>query len=389
MRNRIIIEITSLVSVDFVSGIQRVVREIVTRMVRFRRQENIEFVLVAYSEHRQCFYRIPEDKFLSFYCDRAIQSDSLRKGDVYDLDELHQGDLFFDIDSVWNNRIRRSFLLPILRSKGVRIAVMIYDIIPILFPQYCDGQTTVRFMDYIGAHLQYADLILANTESTLRDIEKLSLRIGSLPIPGLCAPLGADFTKRQTTVNEVDPRTQALSGRKYLLCVGTIEPRKNHAFLLDQYKQSLRTAGFSMVIAGRPGWNVEALMADIRSIDANDEGFFYFSDANDDTIDYLYQHAFFTVFPTQYEGYGLPLIESILRGTPVLASDISVLREVGGHYCDYFSLENKAELHDILIKYMEDADAYQQRKESLKQYVPFSWEMTENVVFQALEKIMN
>lgn len=387
MSARLVIEITSLVAVDFVSGIQRVVREVVTRMLRLRRREEIEFVLIAYSDHRQCFYRIPEDRFLSCYLDRTIKSESLRKGDVFALDDLGPGDLFFDIDSVWNNRMRRSFLLPVLKSRGVRIAVMIYDIIPILFPQYCDEQTTIRFMDYVGAHLQYADLIIANTESTLRDIDALSIRIGSRPIPGVCAPLGADFQQRTDGGNEIDPRARELEGRRFLLCVGTVEPRKNHTFLLEQYKDSLRAAGFSLVIAGRPGWNVDALLTQMRSLDSSDENFLYFSDASDDTIDHLYQNAFFTVFPTEYEGYGLPLIESILRGTPVLASDIPVLREVGGEYCDYFSLENKSELHEILIKYDNDPNAYQLRKDSLKKYAPFSWEMAAVRVFQALKQL--
>ena len=117
MSKRLVIEITSLVAVDFVSGIQRVVREIVTRMLN-RQVEDIEFVLVAYSEHRQCFYRIPVDRFLSCYIDRTIKSESLRKGDAFILDDLGPGDLFFDIDSVWNNRMRRSFLLPILKTEA-------------------------------------------------------------------------------------------------------------------------------------------------------------------------------------------------------------------------------------------------------------------------------
>jgi glycosyltransferase involved in cell wall biosynthesis len=388
MSKRLVIEITSLVAVDFVSGIQRVVREIVTRMLN-RQVEDIEFVLVAYSEHRQCFYRIPVDRFLSCYIDRTIKSESLRKGDAFILDDLGPGDLFFDIDSVWNNRMRRSFLLPILKNRGVRIAAMVYDIIPILFPQYCDEQTTVRFMDYIGAHLQYADLIISNTDSTLRDVERLSVRIGVRPVPGICAPLGADFKKRRSGGNDIDSRVLALKDKRYLLCVGTVEPRKNHAFLLEQYKANLRDAGFALVIAGRPGWNVDALITEMRAFDSSDENFFYFPNANDDTIDHLYQYAFFTVFPTEYEGYGLPLIESILRGTPVLASDIPVLREVGGEYCDYFSLENKAKLHDILIKYDTNPQEYQKRRDSLKNYIPFSWEMAEDVVFRALKQIYN
>lgn len=391
-RCRIAIDITNLVDVPFVSGIQRVVREIVTCMVSRRSNEKTQFVLVAYSLKKLNFYQVSVRKFLDCYMDNKIKASALADGEDFSFDEFGLGDVFFDIDSVWNNRMRRSFLLPILKKQGVTIAVHIYDVIPILFPQYCDEQTTLRFMDYLGAHLQYADLVIANTESTLKHVREISSQIGTIPVKSVCVPLGADFVKvasATTSVSavQVDLRAIDLENKKYLLMVGTIEPRKNHAFILDAYEEILRKEDFVLVIAGRSGWNVEQLMDRIRELDKEDSHFLYFDHASDDTINYLYKHAFFTVFPTQYEGFGLPIIESFLHRTPVLATDIPVLREVGGTFCDYFVMNDKTELLRILLQYKNDPTAYAIRKSELQSYIPLSWDQSETLMWTALQQI--
>jgi len=337
------------------------------------------------------YYVIPIQKFLDCYKDGVVKPAALSDGEAFSFDGLGSGDVFFDIDSVWNNRMRRSFLLPILKRQGVSIAVHIYDIIPILYPQYCDEQTTLRFMDYLGAHLLHADLIIANTESTLSDIRRLSEQIGTHPVHSICVPLGANFVtvnKKSLDTKTIDPRVFALEGYQYLLMVGTIEPRKNHEFLLDVYEEKLRSAGFKLVIAGRPGWNIDLIMRRINNLQKKDDHFLYLDHANDATIDYLYKHAYFTVFPTQYEGFGLPIIESFLHKTPVLASDIPVLREVGGDLCEYFSLADKTDMLRLLQKYKSDPDAYIVLRSQLEHYVPFSWDQSEEQMWNALQPLL-
>jgi len=387
-KTRIVVDISSLVDVAFVSGIQRVVREIMTRMVKKRTCEDVEFLLVAYSLKRLQFYIIPTRQFLFCYQDGLIKASALSDGAVFSFEELGTGDIFFDIDSVWNNRMRRSFLLPILKKQGVSIAVHIYDIIPILYPQYCDDQTALRFMDYLGAHMLYADLVIANTKSTLKDMNELAGQIGTKQLPGVCVPLGANFVNAGSAdghpEEKVEPKVLSLEKSCYILMVGTIEPRKNHEFILDIYQQKLRAEGIRLVIAGRPGWNVDALMSRIRGLKESDPDFIYLDKANDATINYLYEHAFFTVFPTKYEGFGLPVIESFLHRTPVIASDISVLREVGGDLCEYFSLEDKMDLPEILLRYKKNSERYSLHKQKLEEYVPFSWDQSETEMWKAL-----
>lgn len=384
-KRRIVLEITSLLDVTFVSGIQRVVREILIRMLENRDTGDTEFILLYYAEIEHAFRRISSSEFLSVYRSKESTRVKWEKAPPYLLSALCSNDVFFDLDSVWNNRIRRSFLLPILKRQGVKIVVHVYDIIPVLFPEFCDQETTIRFLDYLGAHLLYADCVIANTKSTLNDIRALCQRLQTEMPKEHVVPLGSDFhVAGLHTACRSDLCTVDLPRSPYLLAVGTIEPRKDHSFLLDAYEKSLRELGFELVFAGRPGWNVENLMDRIHSLNRVDEHFHYYASADDSLISYLYANAFFTVFPSRYEGYGLPIIESICRGTPVLANDIPVLREVGREYARYFSSPQMEDLVRNLIQYTKEPNKYVDLKNMLSSYVPFTWDQSEEEMWKVL-----
>ena len=80
-------------------------------------------------------------------------------------DENFGKKIFFDIDAVWNNESKRSYLYPVLKSKNFDIVTLVYDVIPIKYPQYCHKDTVIRFIDYLSAVLKYSDLIITNTEN--------------------------------------------------------------------------------------------------------------------------------------------------------------------------------------------------------------------------------
>ena len=379
---RVYIDVTNLTAVNFLTGIQRVVREIV---LRFLKRTDFETVLISYSNEGEVFNLIDNQKFAAYF-EKGIGSKnefySHRKLDIADIEA---GAVFFDIDSVWNSRICRSCVLPALRDNGVKIAVFVHDIIPITNPQYCHSNTVFFFMDYIGAYLAYADVIITSTETTLNEISKLSGQLGLEPKPGFVVPLGSDFKKDGNKSEVVDPDVRrTLASKKYGLIVGTIEPRKNHAVLLRAFEKALFARDMSLVFAGRFGWNVEELKAQIEKHPQLGKRFFCFTGANDATIDYLYKNAYLTFFPTFNEGFGLPLIESIQRGTPVVSSNCGVLQEIGTDYCKYFDPNNEDELIAIVERYLDHSADYARDKLHLKDYAPFTWDMSAERMADAL-----
>ena len=127
--------------------------------------------------------------------------------------------------------------------------------------------------------------------------------------------------------------------------VGTIEPRKGYAQVLEAF-ELLWQAGYQcqLVIVGKPGWNVEQLVS--KLIDHKEKGqrLFWLQVISDEYLSLIYQNAVCLLAASEGEGFGLPLIESVCHGIPILARDIEVFREVGQGHASYFSASHAKDL---------------------------------------------
>lgn len=368
---KIYMDISVLTLATFITGIQRVTREVILRLLE---SGDPDIVLLHYHAGQDAWHVIDNQRFVRYYRDHKGVKNRMITPRTQAITDMGPGDVFFDLDAVWMCRVRRSYLLPLLKRQGVRIVAHIYDIISVTHPQYCLERGVYQFMDYLGAHLQYADQMIVNARATEMELRRLADRLKiSLP-PCQVVPLGADFRQRQQ-VSEAripEPVRRAAEGGPYILMVGTIEPRKNHRLLLEAYDKGLKQAGYHIIMAGYMGWHMEEFERELREHPDYGSGIFHYDGLADSAIDYLYQHARFLAFCSYTEGFGLPLLESVQRGTPVIAADIPVSREVAGAYCDWFRQDDAQDLCRVVREY-EDEERYRQRKESLKEYRPVSW----------------
>lgn len=379
---KIYVDITKLLGVSYLTGIQRVVREVVLRMLQ---KSEEEIVLISYNEGYHLYEIVDVKRFQDYFEHGIGEREELITDEVLDWQTLQAGDILFDIDGVWNLPLRRSVLLPQLKANGVKLVVYIYDIIPITHPQFFFGETLNNFMNYIGAYLQYADLIMASAQSTLDAIDVLLKQLELPAIPGIVTWLGSDFNLQKKEDGEVaEEAKKAVESGNYVLMIGTIEPRKNHALVLDAFDHILFEKGMNVIFAGRIGWNVEDFQKRMEKHPKKDKQFYFLQGMNDATIDYLYKHAFCVAFPTFNEGFGLPIIESYQRGVPVLASDIPILREVGGDYCSYFDPNSWESFANALQNWIEHPKEYEACKERLKTYEPVTWDTVADTIWEAL-----
>lgn len=382
---KIYIDVTSMVSVDFITGIQRVVRSVLLEMEKMIPER---LVLLAYSMDKKGFVKINNSAFFDFYRKKIQYKSNILTDQKLNISDMNEGDIFFDIDSVWNSPYKRSVLLPELKKRGIKIAVYIYDIIPVTNPEFCYGETTFQFLNYLGAFLQYADVLIASAQSTLDEVYKLMDELGLKHIPGYYSWLGSEFQGvKDFNIDSIPQNVKDAADSKYILCVGTIEPRKNHKFLLDAFEKVLFKKGVNLIFAGKLGWNVEELSQRIKDSKFYNKQLFHFTGLDDAAIEYLYQKALMLAFPTYNEGFGLPMVEALERGTPVIASDIPILREVGKDYCEYFGLNNLDEFCEKVVMYLEDKDSYQNLKEKIAGYTSFTWEETTERIIKALDTI--
>ena len=383
---KVYMDLTEFMRIEAITGIQRVVREIVLRFLKY---SDVSIVLLCYSDKYDCYRVIDNDKFYEYFGNDNKGDRSLIYSNLcLQISELESGAVFYDLDVAWTATLKRSYLLPILKRQGVRIVALIHDIMEITHYQYFTAHFTYTFMEYIGAHLQYADTIIVDTNASRVILKQFAQKVGIEHVDVAVAYMGADFQKKADKEEPVQNSVQKIAEkRKYILMVGTIEPRKNHQLVLDAYDRGLGKLGYNIIFAGIIGWNSETFLKNLRNHPMYGKRLFHISNATNTDLDYLYKHAKLVAFPTHMEGFGLPLVEALERGVPVIATDIDVLKETGGEYCYYFK-DNDVKGFVNCVKQVErDNDNYCHKREMLKTYRPTTWDETADIMMNVLRDV--
>ena len=219
------------------------------------------------------------------------------------------------------NRLRRSRLRPLF---------FIHDLIPLTHPEYCRPGEARRHRSRMETILTLGQGVIANSAATLDALTAYARRNRlSLP-PAVVAPLAP----AQLSAAEACP----LINRPYFVILGTIEPRKNHWLLLQLWRRLIErwgTAAPSLVIIGQRGWECENVV-DLLERCTSLRGFVHeYSACTDTELAAWLRHARALLFPSFTEGYGMPLVEALTLGVPVIASDLPVFREIAGRIPEY------------------------------------------------------
>lgn len=217
-------------------------------------------------------------------------------------------------------------LLQGLAARGVKPVIMLHDLIPIRYPEYCTAGTDRRHIHRVLGMIDHASLVIANSQSTADDLADYAAAMGRAAPPTCVASLGLEtaFLERPA-----DP----VAGQPYFVCVGTIEPRKNLAFLLALWRRLSCDLGErtpQLVLVGRRGWENESV---IDHIERSPPVVRYVHEVNslqDGQLARLIAGATALLAPSFAEGFDLPVAEALALSTPVIASDIPVHRELAG-----------------------------------------------------------
>lgn len=240
-----------------------------------------------------------------------------------------------------------------------RITMMIHDTIPLDYPDFQRPGTVQSFDSKFRRVIRNADLILCPSDVSKSDILR---HAGDALPPVLAVPLGV--TPTAPAPGDL-PATLDLS-QPFFLCLGTIEPRKNHALLLDLWEE-MGTAAPQLFICGSRGWNNEAVF---RRLDQNPTRITELAGLSDGAIAALLAQTHGLLFPSIAEGYGLPLIEAAALGAPVICGDMAITREVLGDRAVYLALSDRYQWK----KSIEAAAARPNRPDAHQRFVPPSWE---------------
>ncbi|MFT3990106.1 MAG: glycosyltransferase family 1 protein [Luteolibacter sp.] len=206
----------------------------------------------------------------------------------------------------------------------------VHDIIPLLFD---DAALVRKVFQPIADSAREADLVITVSESTRRDLLKLG---GFQEENVVTIHLAADPCFRpasEAAVEEIRRRLAIPDGVPYFLSVSTLEPRKNFPFLLKAFQRLISlpdTPPCRLILIGKTGWDAAAHDEIHRLLDELKEHVGYPGFVTDEDLRTLYTGAEMFLFPSLYEGFGLPLLESMACGTPVISSNTSSMPEVTG-----------------------------------------------------------
>jgi glycosyltransferase involved in cell wall biosynthesis len=212
----------------------------------------------------------------------------------------------------------------------VRAIHLVHDLIPITHPQFCRAGEAQKHADRIRNALESATGIIGNSKATLDDLANFASTIGHPMPPILPARIsGVQIPER------IIPRKLA---RPYFIVIGTIEGRKNHLLLLKVWRRLVSALGDQapiLVLVGQRGWKAEETIAILDQLDDLDGHVLELSRCQDDELLELLAGATALLMPSLAEGFGLPVVEALQVGTPVIASDLPIFRELAGQIPTY------------------------------------------------------
>jgi glycosyltransferase involved in cell wall biosynthesis len=256
------------------------------------------------------------------------------------------GDVLFNPGFSTYKARHQSEVAALLESTGVRYVGFIYDLIPLLLPEWCRLDRQSRFREWVSWTGRNAALVLCCSDSTRCDALRFfaDAKIETGPIETL--RLG-DELPRSLAAARSAPLAASSSARPFVLYVSTLEVRKNHRLLFQVWRRLIATHGPErvpdLVFVGRKGWLIDDFLTELAQARFLDGKIVWHPDVDDARLARLYRECLFTVYPSFYEGWGLPVAESLAFGKCCVASSASSLPEVGGDFAVYHDPHDVAE----------------------------------------------
>lgn len=268
------------------------------------------------------------------------------------------------------------YLIPPTLNKN--IVLTIHDLAFVRFPQFNFDWFIKKYTGEVKKNAQISKKIIADSKSTKNDIVKFfkidPSRIGVVY-------LAADdlFIKLPEKEKDKNVLKKYKINKEYILSVGTIEPRKNFITLIKAFnhiKQIKADFSYKLVIAGRTGWKSEATYLERENSPYRDDILFIGRVPDKDLVQ-IYNQAELFVYPSLFEGFGLPPLEAMSCGLPVIASDTSSLKEVIGNAGILVTAGDESKLKKQILHVLENEEIKEELKgKSLIRAKKFSWEET-------------
>ncbi len=277
------------------------------------------------------------------------------------------------------------FVYPYLHSLKV---MTIHDLTFIKYPNY---STTIvkNYESRIRNCLKWTDLIITFAENTQKDIAQyLDFPEEKIKITPQASRYSSDYLKG-VNFEALKQQISYPFNSPYILFVSTLEPRKNINTLIRAFNYLKRNAKIEhdLVLIGKKGWKYQSILQEIEASPYRNQ-IYHLDYLSDQLVALFYQQAEVFVYPSYYEGFGLPILEAMTLGTPVITSNTSSLPEVIGNAGILIDPNNMLELAEAILQVINNTQLRCQLIEQGKlRSQQFSWQKTAKKTFQAYQFI--
>jgi glycosyltransferase involved in cell wall biosynthesis len=330
---QLLVDISALADFDLKTGIQRVSRAVLKRLL----------------ENPPDGYRVEPVRQAGgqFIYARRATLGLLKAPEVPLVDdpiEAAPGDVFLGLDLAYDSMRFGKGQLEHLRSRGVKVIFVVYDLLPVLRAECFPDPIPAASLDWMRGVAEHADGAVCISRTVADELARWldqERPLRQSPFHLGYFHLGADLAASLPS-GGLEPGAERVLGlvrsRPTFLMVGTVEPRKGHAQTLAAFEVLWRQGiDVGLAIVGSRGWNTDELMLRLRTHSEREERLVWLERASDEMLDLLYDASCALLAASEGEGFGLPLVEAAQHRLPVVARDIPVFREVAGEHAFYFS----------------------------------------------------
>lgn len=329
---QLLVDISELVQRDARTGVQRVTRSILRELLENSPEGFV--VEPVYATPTSVGYRYARGFTAGFLgSSTTLQDDPV---------EHRAGDIFLGLDLQHHVVARQKVYLHAMMQDGVQVEFVVYDLLPVLMPEVFPPGAREVHQEWLET-LMGLEGVMCISQAVADELAQWR----SLHGPKRMRPfkigwfhLGADISNTASTrglPEDANQVIEAITQHLTFLMVSTVEPRKGHAQVLDAFEELWRAGvDANLVIVGKQGWMVEALVERLRSHPELNKRLFWLEGISDEYLEKVYAASTCLIAASYGEGFGLPLIEAAQHKLPIIARDIPVFREVAGEHAYYF-----------------------------------------------------
>lgn len=265
--------------------------------------------------------------------------------------------------------------LPLFRSKKLKYVAIVHDLIPLYMPELFTKEHKLRFKVFTDICKHQADLIVAVSQATKKDVLQY-MKFPEDKVKVVYEGANPLFNNQRDEVAIKNTMEKYHIDGDYILCLSTVEPRKNMLRTIQAYEQCVleKNLPYKLVIVGGSGWNNGAIYDYVQQSEELKKHVIFTGYVSDVEVKHIYANAALFIYASLCEGFGLPILEAMQSGIPVITSNVSSMPEVAGDACELIDPLDIEQLKEAIVRVLSSEDTRESMsKRGLERSKMFSW----------------